>query len=84
MSRIIKRPDSLFPRRSRPRSIREVCQAHFGAYEARAREVYWNHSTPACRAKGPDHAVCLLEPGHEGRHYGNGYDTWGPKNPFEW
>ena len=53
-------------------------------YKNRAREVYWNKSTPACRAKGPSKATCLLPPEHDGPHYGNGFDEWGPKGRTWW
>jgi hypothetical protein len=54
-------------------------------YSARARQVYWNKSFPACRAKGPSHAECLLNPRHEGtRHFGNGFDNYGPRGATWW
>ena len=41
------------------------------------RRLYGNQ--PKCGAAGPDHATCVLEPGHDGPdHEGNGYDRWGP------
>lgn len=54
------------------------------AYRERAHAVYWNKGTRACRAKGPQKATCLLDPKHEGDHYGNGYDEWGPKGAISW
>jgi hypothetical protein len=57
----------------------------FDDYHKRARAVYWNKETPACRAKGPHKAECLLEPDHGGEwHYGNGFDTYGAKGPTHW
>lgn len=58
----------------------------FSAYHARAQAVYWNPSTPACRARGGPHkAMCLLPPGHGGGlHYGNGFDEFGPKGAAWW
>lgn len=53
-------------------------------YDARARSVYWNRDFPACRAKGRSNAECLLDPGHAGDHYGNGFDTYGPVGPRRW
>ena len=56
-------------------------------YLARAREVYW-YRHPACGAHGGRYgagvATCLLNPGHSGKHYGNGFDDFGPKNPVTW
>jgi hypothetical protein len=67
-------------------SLWDVCPSEHPqyAYESRAKAVYWNKDFPACRAKGPDHAECLLNPGHAGDHYGNGYDEWGPDGAFSW
>lgn len=28
--------------------------------------------------------MCLLPPEHDGPHYGNGFDAWGPKGPTWW
>lgn len=53
-------------------------------YSDRAKQVYWNDAFPACRAKGPNHSVCLLNIGHTGDHYGNGYDDYGPMGPGPW
>lgn len=55
-------------------------------YEARARAVYWKpRKVEACLERGgPDKAQCLLSPKHDGPHYGNGFDEWGPKGPVEW
>ncbi len=48
-------------------------------YQRRASLVYGDKSVPACRAKGPNKAECLLEPGHGGEyHEGNGFDAYGP------
>lgn len=48
-------------------------------YNARLRAVIVR-GAPACRAYGPHHARCILEPGHAGNeHEGNGFDEWGPK-----
>lgn len=53
-------------------------------YHYRARVVY-RETTPACRAKGgPLHASCMLQPGHDGDHYGSGYDEGGPKPALRW
>jgi hypothetical protein len=52
-------------------------QLCFRCCEERAQAVYWDRA-PACRAKGPDKAECLLEVGHAGDHQGNGFDAWGP------
>lgn len=30
-----------------------------------------------CRARGPDHAVCVRERDHPGPHEGNGFDDYG-------
>lgn len=54
------------------------------AYDNRARAVYWNKATPACRGTGPSKATCLLPPEHDGPHYGNGFDEWGPKGRIWW
>jgi len=49
------------------------------AYEARCRAVY-DHGEPACGARGPHKAKCVLPPNHDGDlHEGNGFDTFGPK-----
>lgn len=53
-------------------------------YRERAQQVYWNKRFPACRAGGPRNAECLLDPGHEGPHYGNGFDTYGPIGATRW
>lgn len=53
-------------------------------YTLRAQAVYWNPDTPACRARGERHAECLLNPGHAGDHYGNGYDEYGPLGAHRW
>ena len=46
-------------------------------YEERARAVYWDRE-PACSAKGPTKAQCLLVAGHDSAHEGNGFDDYGP------
>jgi hypothetical protein len=56
-----------------------------GRYRTRARDVYWLPSdVAACRASGPHHARCVLEPDHPGDHYGNGFDKWGPTAARRW
>lgn len=57
---------------------------HVDRYRSRARQVYWDRSFPACRAKGPSKAECLLPTDHDGDHFGNGYDKWGPKGSLGW
>lgn len=55
------------------------------AYHYRARTVYRDQGVPACRSKGgPLHAECMLQPGHDGDHYGSGYDDGGPKPALRW
>lgn len=45
---------------------------------ARLRAIY--NGEPGCLLRGPEHARCVLEPGHAGDlHEGNGFDEWGPK-----
>ncbi len=46
-------------------------------YEARLRAVY-DRGEKSCGAYGPNKARCVLEPGHEGIHEGNGFDEFGP------
>jgi hypothetical protein len=46
-------------------------------FDERAKAVYWDRE-PACNAKGPNRAQCLLEAGHSGEHEGNGFDDYGP------
>lgn len=54
-------------------------------YHYRARAVYRDKGHPACRSKGgPHHAICMLLLGHEGDHYGSGYDEGGPKPALRW
>ncbi len=53
-------------------------------YGDRAKQVYWDSDFPACRAGGPHHAICLLNPGHPGDHFGNGYDDFGPLGATHW
>lgn len=53
-------------------------------YSERARQVYWNRDFPACRAKGPRNAKCLLNPAHDGDHFGNGFDEYGPLGARQW
>lgn len=52
----------------------QLCRACF---EERAKAVYWDRE-PACSAKGPTKAECLLPKGHDGDHEGNGFDAYGP------
>lgn len=47
-------------------------------FNERARAVYWDRSTKACRFGGRNHAECLLAEGHSGPHEGNGFDEYGP------
>lgn len=54
------------------------------AYDLRAEAVHWDKA-PACGARlGRDNVTCIREPGHDGRHAGNGFDEFGPLNPCEW
>lgn len=46
-------------------------------FEERAKAVYWDRE-PACDARGPNKAQCLLDAGHAGIHEGNGFDDYGP------
>jgi len=57
----------------------QLCRA---CYDERAKAVYWDRE-PACSAKGPMKAECLLPKGHDGDHEGNGFDCWGPI-PRQW
>jgi hypothetical protein len=52
----------------------QLCRACF---DERAKAVYWDRD-PACNAKGPTKAQCLLPAGHKGEHEGNGFDDYGP------
>lgn len=52
-------------------------------YAQRCEAVYW-YRAPACRARGPHKATCVLPPDHDGeRHEGNGFDVYGPKH-IQW
>jgi hypothetical protein len=53
-------------------------------YGQRAQRVYWDKTFPACRAKGPGRSECLLNPDHNGEHFGNGFDNWGPTGATWW
>lgn len=57
-----------------PSASGQLCRLCF---DERAKAVYW-HKVPACNAKGPTKAQCLLNEGHEGDHEGNGFDEIGP------
>jgi hypothetical protein len=65
-------------------SVSRESLADWHAYRSRAEQVYWHKDFAACRAKGPHKAECLLDPGHEGPHYGNGFDTYGPRGATSW
>ena len=52
-------------------------QLYRRCFDERAKAVYWDRE-PACNAKGPTKAQCLLPVDHGGAHEGNGFDDYGP------